>query len=318
MQQNFAKKPFFHFLNLIKIFTLPSYYFFANLMRNLLIHKQITNRDEVSIDKYLHDIGKEELLTPEQEVELAKRIKKNDQKALEKLVRANLRFVVSVAKKYQNRGLNLLDLINEGNLGLIKAAQRFDETKGFKFISYAVWWIRQSIIQALAEQGRTVRLPLNKINAISKIYRTFSEIEQKYEREPTQEEISQVLHWSPEIIKQCWQSSNKPVSMDAPLNEEEEYTLSDNIASEESPPDDSLVSESLSREIESTISSLLTKKEASIIRSFFGLGNESSKTLEEIAKSHNLSNERTRQIKQQAIKKLKSNKHCKKLKAYLG
>ncbi len=288
-------------------------------MGKLTIRQQITSRKDLSVDKYLQEISKEELLSPAKEVELVRRIKQGDEEAFEKLVRSNLRFVFSVAKQYQNRGLSLPDLINEGNLGLNKAARKFDETKGFKFISYAVWWIRQSIIQALAEQGRTVRLPLNKINAISKIYKTFSEIEQKYEREPTQEEISQVLHWSPEIIKQCWQSSNKPVSMDAPLNDdEEEYTLSDNIASEENPPDDSLISESLSREIESTISSLLTKKEASIIRSFFGLGNESSKTLEEIAKNHNLSNERTRQIKQQAIKKLKSNKHCKKLKAYLG
>ena len=287
-------------------------------MRSLHIHKQITNRDEVSIDKYLNDIGKEDLLTPEQEVQLARRIKKNDQQALEKLVRANLRFVVSVAKKYQHRGLNLLDLINEGNLGLIKAAQRFDETKGFKFISYAVWWIRQSIIQALAEQGRTVRLPLNKVNAISKVYKTFSEIEQKHEREPTQEEISQVLQWSPRLINECWQNSHKPVSMDTPLNEEEEYTLSDNIESEDNPPDDDLVTESLSQEIETAISSFLTEKEASIIRSFYGLGNESPLSMQEIAENHKLSKERTRQIKQQAIKKLKSNKHCRKLKAYLG
>jgi RNA polymerase primary sigma factor len=287
-------------------------------MRNLLIHKQITHRDEVSIDKYLHEISKEELLTPEQEVELARRIRKNDQQALEKLVRANLRFVVSVAKKYQYRGLSLLDLINEGNLGLIKAAQRFDETKGFKFISYAVWWIRQSIIQALAEQGRTVRLPLNKVNAITKIYRTFSEIEQKYEREPTQEELSQALHWSPETIKQCWQNSNKPVSMDAPLNEEDEYSFSDTVKSEDNPPDDDLVTESLSQEIESTLSTLLTDKEASILRSFYGLGNKSPVSMQEIADSHKLSKERTRQIKQQAINKLKGNKHCRKLKAYLG
>ncbi len=171
-------------------------------MRNLLIHRQITNRDEVSIDKYLHEISKEALLTPEQEVELAGRIKKNDRQALEKLVRANLRFVVSAAKNYQHRGLSLLDLISEGNLGLIKAARKFDETKGFKFISYAVWWIRQSIMQALAEQGRTVRLPLNKVNAISKIYKTFAEIEKKYGREPTREEISEILYWSPKTIKQ--------------------------------------------------------------------------------------------------------------------
>ncbi len=297
---------------------MPAYYNFVYLMRNLLIHKQITTRDEVSIDKYLHEISKEALLTPEEEVELARRIRKNDQQALEKLVRANLRFVVSVAKKYQHRGLSLLDLINEGNLGLIKAAHKFDETKGFKFISYAVWWIRQSILQALAEQGRTVRLPLNKVNAINKIYKTFSEIEQKYEREPTQEEISQVLQWSPKIIKQCWQNSNKPVSMDAPLNEEEEYTLSDNIESEENPPDDNLVTESLSQEIESAISSLLTEKEASILRSFYGLGDESIISMQEIAEKNNLSKERTRQIKVEALKKLKKNEKCKKLKAYLG
>ncbi len=287
-------------------------------MRSLLIHRQITHRDEVSIDKYLHEISKEALLTPEQEVELARRIRKNDKDALEKLVRANLRFVVSVAKKYQHRGLSLLDLINEGNLGLIKAAHKFDETKGFKFISYAVWWIRQSIMQAIAEQGRTVRLPLNKINAINKIYKTFSEIEQKYEREPTQEDISKVLQWSPKIIKQCWQNSNKPVSMDAPLNEEEEYTFSDTMKSRENPPDDNLVSESLSQEIESAISSLLTEKEASIIRSFYGLGDESTISMQEIAEKNNLSKERTRQIKVEALKKLKKNEKCKKLKAYLG
>lgn len=196
-------------------------------------------------------LGKEALLTPEEEAEMARRIKKNDQEALEKLVRANLRFVVSVAKQYQHWGLSLLDLINEGNVGLIKAAQKFDETKGFKFISYAVWWIRQSIMQAIAEQGRTVRLPVNKVNALSKIYKTLSEFEHKYEREPSSEEIAQLLEWATKNVKQCRRNSHKPLSIDAPLDEEEEKTMSDTMKSGENPPDENLVNESLNQEIES-------------------------------------------------------------------
>ncbi len=286
-------------------------------MKNLLIHKQITNRDEFSIDKYLVEISKEDLLTPEQEVELARRIKKNDQKALEKLIRGNLRFVVSVAKKYQYRGLSLLDLINEGNLGLIKAAQKYDETKGFKFITYAVWWIRQAILQAINEHGRTVRLPLNKVNEITKLHKAFSEIEQNFEREPSQEELSQVLHWSPRIIKECWEYSNRAVSMDAPLNEDEEYTMSETMESSEAQPEDQLIKESLNQEINRTLSSLLTEKEATIVRLYYGLGNQRACCMHEIARRNNLSMERTRQIKEQALQKIKRNKKSGRLKGYL-
>ncbi|MCF8336092.1 MAG: RNA polymerase sigma factor RpoD/SigA [Bacteroidales bacterium] len=287
-------------------------------MRNLYIDKQITHREELSVDKYLHEISKEELLTPEEEVELAKRIKQNDDEAFTKLIRSNLRFVVSVAKKYQYRGLSLLDLINEGNLGLIKAARKFDETKGFKFISYAVWWIRQSMLQALAEQGRTIRLPLNKIGTINKINRSFSDLEQKNEREPSPEEIAQVLQWSPKKIKDAWKHSNKPFSIDAPLNEEEENSMYEVMENEEDPPpDENLMNESLHREIERALS-CLNKREATIIRLYYGIGKKSSLPLKEIGEKFNLSPERTRQVKDQAISKLKQPGRNRRLISYLG
>ena len=287
-------------------------------MRQLKIIKQVTNREALSVDKYLHEISKEDLLTAEQEVELARRIRKGDEQALEKLIRSNLRFVVSVAKQYQNQGLSLPDLINEGNLGLIKAARRFDETRGFKFISYAVWWIRQSILQALAEQARIVRLPLNKIGSINKINRALAELEQKHEREPSIQEISKNLELAPEEIKEALRNSNKPLSMDAPLNEEEQDDMYDLIESKENPPpDESLMNESLYREIERALSSL-TEREAKIIRLYYGLGNKHPFTLEEIGEKINLTRERVRQIKEKAIKRLKHTTRNKILKSYLG
>jgi RNA polymerase primary sigma factor len=287
-------------------------------MRQLKIIKQVTNREALSVDKYLHEISKEDLLTAEQEVELARRIKKGDEQALEKLIRSNLRFVVSVAKQYQNQGLSLPDLINEGNLGLIKAARRFDETRGFKFISYAVWWIRQSILQALAEQARIVRLPLNKIGSINKINRALAELEQRHEREPSIQEISKTLELAPEEIKEAMKNSNKPLSMDAPLNEEEEDSMYDIMESDENPPpDENLINESLNREIERALSSL-TEREAKIIRLYYGLGNKHPFTLEEIGEKINLTRERVRQIKEKAIKRLKHTTRNKILKSYLG
>jgi RNA polymerase primary sigma factor len=287
-------------------------------MRQLKIIKQVTNREALSVDKYLHEISKEDLLTAEQEVELARRIRKGDEQALEKLIRSNLRFVVSVAKQYQNQGLSLPDLINEGNLGLIKAAKRFDETRGFKFISYAVWWIRQSILQALAEQARIVRLPLNKIGSINKINRALAELEQKHEREPSIQEISKTLELAPEEIKEALRNSNKPLSMDAPLNDEEQDDMYELIESKENPPpDESLMNESLYREIERALSSL-TEREAKIIRLYYGLGNKHPFTLEEIGEKINLTRERVRQIKEKAIKRLKHTTRNKILKSYLG
>ncbi len=287
-------------------------------MRQLKIIKQVTNREALSVDKYLHEISKEDLLTAEQEVELARRIRKNDEQALEKLIRSNLRFVVSVAKQYQNQGLSLPDLINEGNLGLIKAARRFDETRGFKFISYAVWWIRQSILQALAEQARIVRLPLNKIGSINKINRALAELEQRHEREPSINEISKTLELAPEEIKEALKNSTKPLSMDAPLNEEEEDSMYDIMeSSEHPPPDENLINESLNREIERALSSL-TEREAKIIRLYYGLGNKHPFTLEEIGEKINLTRERVRQIKEKAIKRLKHTTRNKILKSYLG
>ena len=238
-------------------------------MRQLKIIKQVTNRETPSLDKYLHEIGKVELISAEEEVELACRIKNGDVKALDKLIRANLRFVVSVSKQYQNQGLSLPDLINEGNLGLIKAAQRFDETRGFKFISYAVWWIRQSILQALAEQARIVRLPLNKIGSINKINKTFADLEQKYEREPSVQEIAEVLEMVPDDVKEALKSAGRHVSMDAPITQDEETTLYDVILSKDSPsPDKSLLTDSLRKEIERVLSTL-TYREANIIRFVF-------------------------------------------------
>jgi RNA polymerase primary sigma factor len=287
-------------------------------MRQLKIIKQVTNRDTPSLDKYLHEIGKEELINAEEEVELARKIKKGDQTALNKLIRANLRFVVSVSKQYQNQGLSLPDLINEGNLGLIKAAQRFDETRGFKFISYAVWWIRQSILQALAEQARIVRLPLNKIGSINKINRTFSDLEQKYEREPSVQEIAQALEIAPEEVKESLKSSSRHVSMDAPIIQDEEGTLYDVMLSMDTPPPDKgLLTDSLRKEIERALSTL-TYREANIIRLYFGLNGKHPHTLEEIGEEFNLTRERVRQIKEKAIKRLKNATRCKNLKAYLG
>jgi len=287
-------------------------------MRQLKIIKQVTNRETPSLDKYLHEIGKVDLISAEEEVELARRIKLNDTQALDRLIKSNLRFVVSVAKQYQNQGLSLPDLINEGNLGLIKAAQRFDETRGFKFISYAVWWIRQSILQALAEQARIVRLPLNKIGSINKINKTFADLEQKFEREPTVPEIAHVLELAPDDVKEAIRSSGRHVSMDAPLTPGEEGNMYDVILSADSPsPDKGLITESLRREIERALSTL-TYREASIIRLYFGLNGKHPHTLEEIGETFNLTRERVRQIKEKAIKRLKHITRSKILKTYLG
>jgi RNA polymerase primary sigma factor len=287
-------------------------------MRQLKIIKQVTNRETPSLDKYLHEIGKVELITAEEEVELARRIRKGDKEALNKLINANLRFVVSVSKQYQNQGLSLPDLINEGNLGLIKAAQRFDETRGFKFISYAVWWIRQSILQALAEQARIVRLPLNKIGSINKINKTFAELEQRFEREPTVLEIAQALELGPNDIKESMKSAGRHVSMDAPINSDEEGTMYDVIYNEDNPhPDRELLNESLRKEIERALSTL-TYREANIVRLYFGLNGKHPHTLEEIGEEFNLTRERVRQIKEKAIKRLKHTTRNRILKTYLG
>jgi len=287
-------------------------------MRQLKITKQVTNRETQSLDKYLQEIGKVTLINAEQEVALAIRIKQGDQKALELLTKANLRFVVSVAKQYQNQGLTLGDLINEGNLGLIKAAQRFDETRGFKFISYAVWWIRQSILQALAEQSRIVRLPLNKIGFINKINKTFSQLEQDFEREPTNGEISEVLKISTDDIRDTMRSSGRHISMDAPLLQGEDGNLLDLIPGEDNQsPDSMLLSESLRREIERALCTL-TPREADVIRLYYGLTDEPSMTLEEIGERFELTRERVRQIKEKAIRRLKHTSRSKILKSYLG
>lgn len=288
-------------------------------MRQLKISKQITNRESQSLDKYLQEIGKVELLTPDEEVELARRIKQGDQVALEKLTKANLRFVVSVAKQYQNQGLSLGDLINEGNLGLIKAAKRFDETRGFKFISYAVWWIRQSILQALAEQSRIVRLPLNRVGALNKIGKAFSRLEQEFEREPSPEEISEVLeNMSEDEISDTLKISGRHVSVDAPFVQGEENRLLDVLENDAEPnPDNSLINESLSKEVERALSTL-TQREAEVIRLYFGIGVEHSLTLEEIGEKFDLTRERVRQIKEKAIRRLRHTSRSKGLKSYLG
>ena len=287
-------------------------------MRQLKIIKQVTDRRIPSLDKYLHEIGKIELLTDKQEVDLARRIHKGDMNARDQLVNANLRFVVSVSKQYQNRGLSLTDMISEGNIGLIKAAERFDETRGFKFISYAVWWIRQSIIQALAEQSRIVRLPLNRIGLIQKANKTFAALEQKYEREPTPAEVSQVLELAPADVKEAIKNTPRHLSFDAPLAEEETGTMYDVLVSEDSPsPDKELLSDSLSKEIERALDTL-TPREADIIRLSFGLIDRQTYTLEEIGERINLTRERVRQIRKTAIKKLKHTKRSKFLKTYLG
>lgn len=287
-------------------------------MRQLKITKSITNRESASLDKYLLEIGKEELITAQDEVDLAIRIKQGDQKALEKLVKANLRFVVSVSKQYQNQGLTLPDLINEGNLGLIKAAQRFDETRGFKFISYAVWWIRQSILQALAEQARIVRLPLNQVGSINKINKTFAKLEQEYEREPTAEELAQVLEIPVEKITETYKVSGRSVSMDAPFAEGEDGTLLDVLEDEQSDTTDSdLMNESLQREIERSLATL-TDRECDVVKLFFGIGRHHGLTLEEIGSQFHLTRERVRQIKEKAIRRLRHTSRSKLLKAYLG
>jgi RNA polymerase primary sigma factor len=286
-------------------------------MRQLKITKSITNRNSDSLEKYLHDIGKEELITPEEEVELAKRIKKGDQEALEKLTKANLRFVVSVAKQYQHQGLSLPDLINEGNLGLIKAAKKFDETKGFKFISYAVWWIRQCILQALAEQSRIVRLPLNKIGALNKINKAFSQLEQEHEREPSPDEVANTLDLPEDKVASTLELSGRHLSVDAPFQDGEENSLLDVLQNHDSPDTDgNLMNESLSQEIERTLNTL-PEKESNVIRSFYGIGKKQM-SLEEIGESIGISRERTRQIKEKAIKHLRQKTKNKLLKAYLG
>jgi RNA polymerase primary sigma factor len=287
-------------------------------MRQLKISKQITNRESQSLDKYLQEIGKVDLLTPDEEVELAKRIKEGDQIALEKLTKANLRFVVSVAKQYQNQGLSLGDLINEGNLGLIKAAQRFDETRGFKFISYAVWWIRQSILQALAEQSRIVRLPLNRVGSLNKISKTFSELEQKFEREPSPEELAEVLEVTTAEVVDTMKISGRHVSMDAPFVQGEENSLLDVLENDsELTPDSGLMTDSLRREVQRALSTL-TQRESDVVTLYFGLNGEHALTLEEIGEKFSLTRERVRQIKEKAIRRLRHTSRSKALKPYLG
>ncbi len=287
-------------------------------MRQLKISKQITNRESQSLDKYLQEIGKVDLLTPDEEVKLAQRIKEGDQIALEKLTKANLRFVVSVAKQYQNQGLSLGDLINEGNLGLIKAAQRFDETRGFKFISYAVWWIRQSILQALAEQSRIVRLPLNRVGSLNKISKTFSELEQKFEREPSPEELADVLEVTTAEVVDTMKISGRHVSMDAPFVQGEENSLLDVLENDnEQTPDQGLMADSLRREVHRALSTL-TQRESDVIALYFGLNGQPTMSLEEIGEKFNLTRERVRQIKEKAIRRLRHTSRSKALKPYLG
>jgi len=286
-------------------------------MRQLKITKSITNRESASLDKYLQEIGKEELITVEEEVELAQRIKKGDRQALEKLTRANLRFVVSVAKQYQNQGLSLPDLINEGNLGLIKAAEKFDETRGFKFISYAVWWIRQSILQALAEQSRIVRLPLNQVGSLNKINKAFSKFEQQHERTPTPEELAEALELPKEKVSDTLRVSGRHVSVDAPFVDGEDNSLLDVLVNNDSPnADNSLINESLAREVERALATL-TERERDIIKLFFGIACQEM-TLEEIGEKFGLTRERVRQIKEKAIRRLRHTSRSKLLKSYLG
>ncbi len=286
-------------------------------MRQLKITKSITNRESASLDKYLQEIGKEDLITVEEEVELAQRIRKGDQRALEKLTRANLRFVVSVAKQYQNQGLSLPDLINEGNLGLIKAAEKFDETRGFKFISYAVWWIRQSILQALAEQSRIVRLPLNQVGSLNKINKAFSRFEQENERRPSPEELADSLDLPAEKVADTLRVSGRHISVDAPFVEGEDNSLLDVLVNDDSPiADRTLINESLSTEVERALSTL-TERERDIIKLFFGI-NTQEMTLEEIGEKFGLTRERVRQIKEKAIRRLRHSSRSKLLKTYLG
>jgi RNA polymerase primary sigma factor len=287
-------------------------------MRQLKITKQITNRESQSLDKYLQEIGKVELITAEMEVELAKRIRTGDQIALEKLTKANLRFVVSVAKQYQNNGLTLGDLINEGNVGLIKAAMRFDETRGFKFISYAVWWIRQSILQALAEQSRVVRLPLNRVGSLNRISKTFSALEQKFQREPSAEEVAEVMDVTIEEIESTMRVSGRQVSVDAPFAQGEDSSLLDVLVSEnERTPDSELIADSLRQEVTRALSTL-TSRESEVISDYFGLNGNSAMTLEEIGEKFHLTRERVRQIKEKATRRLRHTSRSKILQSYLG
>ncbi len=289
-------------------------------MRQLKITKQVTNRETASLDKYLQEIGKEDLISAEEEVILAQKIRNGDRKALERLTKANLRFVVSVSKQYQNQGLTLPDLINEGNLGLIKAAERFDETRGFKFISYAVWWIRQSILQALAEQARIVRLPLNKIGTINKINKAYSELEQKYERPPSAEELGEFLEVSADEVRQSLSNSGRHLSMDAPLSENDEssssmYDVLPNTYMNS--PEKELVTDSLRKDIERSLSTL-TIREGEVVRLYYGLNGRYPLTLEEIGEQFDLTRERVRQIKEKAIRRLKHTSRSRMLKSYLG
>jgi RNA polymerase primary sigma factor len=287
-------------------------------MRQLKITKSITNRESQSLEKYLQEIGREELITAEEEVRLARKIKEGDQDALDRLTKANLRFVVSVAKQYQNQGLSLPDLINEGNLGLIKAAKRFDETRGFKFISYAVWWIRQSILQALAEQSRIVRLPLNQVGSLNKISKAYSKLEQEFEREPSSEELSKILDLPSEKIADTMRVSGKHVSMDAPFVSGEDNSLLDVLENSDSPRADSLLmNESLQKEIDRSLSTL-TEREREVVRLFFGIGMNHGLTLEEIGAKFDLTRERVRQITEKAIRRLRHKSRSRLLKAYLG
>ena len=286
-------------------------------MRQLKISKSITNRESASLDKYLQEIGHEELLSVDEEVELAQKIKKGDRRALERLTRANLRFVVSVAKQYQNQGLSLPDLINEGNVGLIKAAEKFDETRGFKFISYAVWWIRQSILQAIAEQSRIVRLPLNQVGSVNKINRELNKFEQEHERRPSVDEIAARIDLPEEKIEEAMKANNRHVSMDAPFVDGEDNSLLDVLADNDMPmADKALVQESLRKEIDRAIE-LLNDREQKVVRAFFGIGSPEM-TLEEIGEKYNLTRERVRQIKEKAIRRLRHNTKNKLLKTYLG
>lgn len=284
------------------------------------ITKQFTNRESKSLDQYLQEIGKVDLLTPQDEIDLAIRIKKGDEKAKEKLIKANLRFVVSVAKQFQNQGLSLGDLINEGNIGLIKAAERFDETRGFKFISYAVWWVRQSIMQAIADQSRVVRLPLNRVGNLTKISKAYRDLEQEYERKPTTEELAQVLDMTSEEVAYALQIAGRQVSMDAPLKEGDDgkNSLIDVLPNEDQPlPDQKLMTESLKKEVANVLSTL-PEREAEVIKLYFGIDGDHSATLEEIGERFNLTRERVRQIKEKALRNLRQSKKSARLKAYLG
>ena len=286
-------------------------------MRQLKILKSITNRESASLDKYLQEIGHEELLTTDQEVELAQRIRKGDKRALERLTKANLRFVVSVAKQYQNQGLSLPDLINEGNVGLIKAAEKFDETRGFKFISYAVWWIRQSILQAIAEQSRLVRLPLNQVGSVNKIARELSRFEQEHERKPSVDEIAERVDLPEDKIADAMKANSRHVSMDAPIADGEDSSMIDFLAGDSSNTDKELAIESLKAEV-SRILKLLTDKEQKVLRAFFGIDGSPEMTLDEIGEKYNLTRERVRQIKEKALRRLRRNTKNKLLKSYLG